>query len=44
MADWYQIALERAIHTHNPNRYEGRSWEELSVCEQEAAILAADEN
>lgn len=44
MTDWYRIALEAAIHRHDPERYEGRSWEELSLLEQEAAItIAADE-
>lgn len=43
MTDWYQIALETAIHTHDPARYEGRTWNELSLIEQEAAITIAGE-
>ena len=41
MTDWYRIALEAAIHEHNPERYEGRSWQELDLVEQEAAITVA---
>lgn len=32
---------ERAISNHDPARYEGRLWNELSISEQEAVILAA---
>jgi hypothetical protein len=44
MPDWYQIALEGAIDNHDPERYEGRTWPELSVMEQEAAILVSAEH
>lgn len=32
---------EAAIGNHDPDRYDGRTWHELSELEQEAAILAA---
>ena len=41
MTDWYSVATEAAIHRHDPERYDGRVWEELSVIEQEAAITVA---
>lgn len=31
---------EVAIRNHDPARYEGRLWDELSISEQEAAIIA----
>lgn len=37
--DYYGKA---AIGNHDPERYDRRSWEELSLSEQEAAILSEE--
>lgn len=39
--DWWEMAMELAQEDHDPDEYDGREWDELSVEEQEIGIAEA---
>lgn len=44
MSGQYKEILRLAKSNHDPDRYEGRSWQELTLIEQESALTALTEN